>query len=280
MILTTSLKLNMLNERGDEILKEPKIGLALGSGGARGLAHIGVLKVLEEEKVPINMIAGTSMGALVASLYAAGQDIDALLKISRSFKRKYFIDMTMPKLGFVLGNRIKDFIRIFTYNKKIEELNLPVALVATDIHTGEKVVFREGPVAQAVRASISIPGIFVPESIDGRMLVDGGVSDRVPVSVVREMGADIVIAVDVSGLKKNPEITNIYDVILQSIDIMQQELISARALQSDIYLRPAVTNFSAYSFNEIDELISLGEKAAREEIESVKDIIRQWKEPT
>ena len=225
-------------------MKEPKIGLALGSGGARGLAHIGVLKVLEEENIPIDMIAGTSMGALVAAFYAAGQDIDALLKISRTFKRKYFIDMTMPKLGFVLGKRIKDFIRIFTFNKKIEELNLPVALVATDIHTGEKVVFREGPIAEAVRASISIPGIFVPETVNGRLLVDGGVSDRVPVSVVRDMGADIVIAVDVSGLKKNQEISTIYDVILQSLDIMQQELISNRALQSDIYLRPAVKNFS------------------------------------
>lgn len=258
-------------------LSGPKIGIALGSGGARGLAHIGVLKVLEEEKIPIHYIAGSSIGSLIASFYAAGQDIERMLKISQAFKRKYFIDVKVPKLGFIQGNRIKEFIRLFTYNKRIEELNIPTAIVATDIHTGEKVVFREGPIAEAVRASISIPGIFVPENFHGRMLVDGGVTDRVPVSVVRDMGADIIIAVDVSGLKKNPVITNIYDVILQSIDIMQQELISNRALQSDIYIRPAVEKFSAYSITEIDTIITLGEQAARNEINNIKDLIRQWK---
>lgn len=258
---------------------EPKIGLALGSGGARGFAHIGVLHVLEQEKIPIHMIAGSSMGALIAAFYGAGHSIDTMLKIAHSFQRKFFIDVTMPpKLGFIAGNRIKEFIRLFTHNKMIEELKPEISIVATNIKNGEKVVFNSGPVAEAVRASISIPGIFVPEIIDGKMLVDGGVADRVPVSVVKEMGADIVIAVDVSGLNKNPEITNIYGVILQSLDIMQQELVQNRKLLSDIYLRPPIEPFSSYAYDEIDTLVQAGEETTRKAIKKIKNVIQNWKE--
>lgn len=259
-------------------MAEPKIGLALGSGGARGLAHIGVLKALEREKIPISMIAGSSIGSLVGAFYASGQNIDAMVKISQKFKRKYFIDVTIPKLGFIMGNRIKEFIRVFTFHKNIEDLPIPLAIIATDLHTGEKVILREGPIAEAVRASISIPGIFIPENYQGRLLVDGGVSDRVPVSVVKDMGADIIIAVDVAGLKQNAEITNIYDVILQSLDIMQVELSEARALQSDIYIRPPVENYSSYAFAEFEQLILKGEEATKKDIPKIKQLIDMWKE--
>ena len=144
-------------------MREPKIGLALGSGGARGFAHLGVINVLKEEGIPIDLIAGSSMGALVGTLFAAGSDTERLYRMSRLFKRKYYLDFTLPKMGFVSGNRVKELIRVFTYGKRLEELDIPVAVVTTDIQTGEKVVFREGPIAPAVRASISIPGIFVPE---------------------------------------------------------------------------------------------------------------------
>lgn len=259
-------------------MAEPKIGLALGSGGARGLAHIGVLKALEREKIPISMIAGSSIGSLVGAFYASGQNIDAMVKISQKFKRKYFIDVTIPKLGFIMGNRIKEFIRVFTFHKNIEDLPIPLAIIATDLHTGEKVILREGPIAEAVRASISIPGIFIPENYQGRLLVDGGVSDRVPVSVVKDMGADIIIAVDVAGLKQNAEITNIYDVILQSLDIMQVELSEARALQSDIYILPPVENYSSYAFAEFEQLILKGEEATKKDIPKIKQLIDMWKE--
>src|SRR5690606_3313588 len=168
-------------------MKEPVIGLALGSGGARGFAHLGVLKVLLEEKISINLIAGTSMGSLVASFYGAGLDIDRLYKLALAFKRKYYLDFTVPKMGFIAGKRVKELIRIFTHGKNIEELDIPVRVVATDLMTGEKVVFDKGSIADAVRASISIPGVFIPEKLNGRLLVDGGVVDRVPVSVVKEM---------------------------------------------------------------------------------------------
>ena len=132
---------------------------------------------------------------------------------------------------------------------------IPVAVVATDFLSGEKVVFTEGPIDEAVRASISIPGIFVPEKVNGRLLVDGGVVDRVPVSVVKKMGADIVIAVDVSHIKKNAEITSIYDVIMQSLDIMQMELVENRQIASDVMIRPNVEKYSSRAFTNIEEII-------------------------
>jgi NTE family protein len=259
-------------------LPRPKIGLALGSGGARGFAHLGVIKVLKEAGIPIDMVAGSSMGALVACFYGAGLDIERLYKISSAFKRKYYLDFTVPKMGFIAGKRVKDLIRMFTHGKNIEELDIPIGIVATDLMTGEKVVFTKGSIADAVRASISIPGIFVPEKLNGRLLVDGGVVDRVPVSVVKDMGADLVIAVDVSHVKTNSEVTSIFDVIMQSLDIMQMELVNHRVIASDVIIRPRVDKYSSRAFTNIEEIISIGEEEARNQIDKIKDMIEHWKE--
>ncbi|MFC7321453.1 patatin-like phospholipase family protein [Halobacillus campisalis] len=263
-------------------MKQPKIGLALGSGGARGFAHLGVLKVLHENQIPVHMIAGSSMGALVGSLYAAGQKIDDLYKLAFTFKRKYYLDFTVPKMGFVQGRRIKEYIRLFTFGKTIEDFTIPMSIVATDLTTGGKKIFHKGPACDAVRASISIPGIFVPEKIDGRLYIDGGVIDRVPVSVVKDMGADIIIAVDCSHTDAEPTIHSIYDVIIQSIDIMQDELASVteRSSFTDIMIRPDVTKFSSRAFTDLQEIVKEGEKAAENEIDSILNKIRDWKEST
>jgi NTE family protein len=260
------------------LTKEPKIGLALGSGGARGFAHLGVLKVLHDEGISIDLIAGSSMGALVGSFYASGISIDRLYQFALAFKRKYYLDFTVPKMGFIAGNRVKELIRLFTHRKTFAELDIPVAVVATDLYDGKKVIFKDGPVADAVRASIAIPGIFVPEKIDGRLLVDGGVVDRVPVSVVKEMGADIVIAVDVSHVKRNEDITSIFDVILQSLDIMQDELVLHREIASDVMIRPHVEQYNSRAFTNIKEIIEIGEKEAIQHVEKIHMLIAQWKE--
>ncbi|WP_435367728.1 patatin-like phospholipase family protein [Mesobacillus subterraneus] len=264
--------------REEKALASPKVGLALGSGGARGFAHLGVIKVLRDEGIPIDLIAGSSMGALVASFYGAGLDVDRLYKLSRVFKRKYYLDFTVPKMGFISGKRVKELIRIFTHGKKIEELDIPIGIVATDLMSGEKVVFKNGPVAEAVRASIAIPGIFVPEKLDGRLFVDGGVVDRIPVSVAKEMGADIVIAVDVSNVKVNADITSIFDVIIQSIDIMQMELVANREIASDVMIRPKVEMYNSKAFTNIEEIIVIGEEEAKKHIDKIKHCIEQWKE--
>ena len=257
----------------------PKIGLALGSGGARGFAHLGAIKVLKEEGIPIDCIAGSSMGAMVGCFYGAGLDIERLYKLATAFKRKYYLDFTVPKMGFIAGKRVKELIRIFTHGKNLEQLEIPVRVVATDLMTGEKIVFEKGPIADAVRASISIPGIFVPEKLNDRLLVDGGVVDRIPVSVVREMGADIIIAIDVSHVKTNIEITSIYDVIMQSLDIMQMELVANREVASNVMIRPRVEMFSSRAFTNIEEIITIGEEETRKQVDSIKQVLNTWKEP-
>ncbi|GGE66408.1 NTE family protein [Priestia taiwanensis] len=256
----------------------PKIGLALGSGSARGFAHAGVLKVLKEENIPIDMIAGSSIGALAGTLYGAGSDVERLYRLAQLFKRKYYTDFIVPKMGLIAGNRIKEFMKLMTFGKTLEELDIPVAVVATDLSTGEKVIFTEGEIASAVRASISIPGIFVPEKIGDRLFVDGGLVERVPVSVARGLGADIVIGVDVSVIKRNQPIVSIYDVIMQSIDIMQNEGFRQHEIACDCMIRPKVNQFNARTFTQLDEIIEAGEVAAREHIEEIKALIANWKE--
>lgn len=214
---------------------------------------------------------------MVGCFYGAGLEIERLYKFSTAFKRKYYLDFTVPKMGFIAGKRVKELIRVFTHGKRIEELSIPVNVVATDIVTGEKVIFKDGPISDAVRASISIPGIFVPEKVNGRLLVDGGVVDRVPVSVVKEMGADIVIAVDVSHVKVNTEITSIYDVIMQSLDILQMENVKHREIASDFMIRPRVEMYSSKAFTNIEEIIMIGEEEARKHTQRIKETIHNWK---
>lgn len=254
----------------------PKIGLALGSGGARGFAHLGVLKALEDNDIPVHCISGSSMGALVGCFYAFGHDINQMIKLSAAFRRQYYLDFTVPKMGFVAGRRVKNLIRLFTHGKSIEELAIPLAVVATDLQTGERVIFTKGPISDAVRASISIPGIFVPEKMNDRLLVDGGVSDRVPVSAAKEMGADIVIGVDVSGINQKAEIMTIYDVIIQSIDILQMEIVAARENESDVMIRPPVELFNARAFTNIKEIIQIGEEAALRKMPDIIETINSW----
>ncbi len=251
--------------------KRKTVGLALGSGGARGLAHIGVLKVFERHQIPVDYIAGSSMGSLIGSLFASGIEPAMLEKLALNLKRKYWLDFTVPGMGFVNGEKIKEIIRLLTKNQCIEDLNIPLAIVATDIEARERVIFKKDSIADAVRASISIPGIFVPERLDGKLLIDGGVIERVPISVVKEMGADVVIAVDVvQSNQYNVRISTIFDVIAQTIDVMEQEIFRHRKSHADIMICPNVGKYSVTSFTNIDEIILEGERAAEEQIEHIK----------
>ncbi|MCT2538076.1 patatin-like phospholipase family protein [Aquibacillus koreensis] len=259
-------------------MSNPKIGLALGSGGARGFSHLGVIKVLKDYNIPIDYIAGSSMGALVGALYGAGQEIQDLYTLARTFKRKFFLDFTLPKMGFIQGNRIKEYLKLTTYNKRLEDFHIPVGIVTTNLYTGEKKVFFEGSAADAVRASISMPGILVPERIGGQLFIDGGVVDRVPVSVVKDMGADIVIGVDCSRFTINTNIYSIYDVMLQSIEIMQNKMVSFAGIDANIMLAPDVVEYNSRSFTNTLEIISQGEKEAEKNIDHIFRIIKSWKE--
>ena len=178
----------------------PKIGLALGSGSARGLAHLGVIRAIEDAGIKVDFIAGTSMGALVGAIHAAGK-LDDLEAAFRGFdwkKTASFFDVVLPKSGLLDGAKVSELVRAHIHADAIELLSKPFAAVATDIVSGEEVVICTGDVIEAVRASISVPGIFTPVRSNGRVLVDGGLTNPVPVSAVRAMGADIVIAVDLN----------------------------------------------------------------------------------
>ncbi|TPG76132.1 patatin family protein [Brevibacillus laterosporus] len=258
--------------------KRPTIGLALGSGGARGFAHIGILKVFEEHNIPIDYIAGSSMGSMVAAFYANGIKPDMMEKLAINLKRKHWLDLVVPHMGLVAGQKIKEIIRLLTHGKNIEELQIPLAIVATDIETGERVVFTEGPVDAAVRSSIAIPGIFVPERVNGRLLVDGGVIDRVPITVTREMGADLVLAIDVANFDTKMKVSTIFDVIAQTIDVMEREILRHRMLSADLVIRPEVGHIGSLSFTQIASIVELGEIAAQMYVDQIKEMIENWEE--
>ena len=181
------------------IAQKPKIGLALGGGAARGFAHIGVIKMLESHGIYPDYVVGTSAGAVVGSLYAAGYDAYAMQKIAQQLDEKVFADWTLGGRGLLKGEALQEYINQHLNKRPIEKLNRPFATVATDLNTGERVVFRTGDTGMAVRASAAVPGVFQPTQFRGHSYVDGGLTSPVPVQAAREMGADIVIAVDISS---------------------------------------------------------------------------------
>lgn len=255
----------------------PRIGLALGAGGARGFAHIGVLEVLEEHGIRASILAGSSMGSLIASLYAGGYSPDMMEKLAVNLKRKHWIDLTVPGMGFVIGEKLRQLVELLTKGKKIEELALPLAIVATDLNRGERVVFREGYIYEAVRASVSIPGIFIPYQLGDRLLVDGGVVDRVPIEVAKDMGADLVIGVDCGPSARPVPVQTFFDVITQTIDVMENEIFKYRLLHADVMVSPKVGQYSSTAFTNIQEIIDEGRLAAQQSIPFIKDKIAEWR---
>lgn len=257
--------------------KKPVIGLALGSGGARGFAHIGVIRTLEEAGIQVNYLAGSSIGALVATMYGVGHSIATLETFAKLFKRKFYLDFTVSRQGLIAGEKIESLVRLLAKSKTFAELDYPVQVVATDLLTGEKVVIKDGDVAKAVRASMSIPGIFKPVQWGERLLVDGGVVERVPVSVVREMGADLVIAVDVSFFRSNLVMPSIHEIVMQTMDIMGRELAKKQESQGDILIRPIIKHSAPLDFSETQLLIEQGAQACKEQLPQIKKMIDQWR---
>lgn len=204
------MKLNPFNTR---------IGLALGGGAAKGIAHIGVLKAFEEEHIPIHCISGTSVGALVASYHAFGRPAESILSICSTLNLSKILNFTLERGGLFSTNAIRDMIHRDLGDVRIEDANIPLAICATDIETGEQLIFREGNLADVVCASMAVPGLFVPVEINGRTLVDGGLVENVPISPLAKMGAGITVAVDLSHVSRYPKPDNTFDVITNAINI-------------------------------------------------------------
>ena len=256
---------------------QPCIALVLGAGSARGLAHIGVIQVLLEHQVPFNLIVGSSMGAMIGGIYACGTDIYMLDRLVEYMNHGVLYDVNLPRLGFMAGRKISAFLDLLTKKKTFDQLEIPLLVVATDLVTGKRVVIDEGSVAQAIRASISIPGIFRPVRDGERILVDGAVTDRLPVIPARERGADIVIAVDVTfGEGKQVVIRNTWDVIMISLEILQRQQFDAVSCQADVLIQPAVGGYLPQDFDRSRELVDLGREAALARIEEIKAVIRRW----
>jgi len=256
---------------------EPKIGLALGAGGAKGLAHIGVLQVLEEAKIPIHLITGSSMGAAIGSIYAAGAQLEMMAKLAKELNNSHFIDLVIPKWGLIKGKKAHDLLRLMTHNKNFSELEIPVGIVATDLETGERVVFTEGNVANAVRASIAVPGVVEPFRLDNRLLVDGAVVDRVPAQLAKEMGADLVIAVDLQYHNRvKVEINTIYDVIMQSIELLERQIRNYYSSHADIIVKPKVNDYSWTDFEAAGHFIEKGRLACWEVLDEIKEKIANF----
>ncbi|PTM59110.1 patatin-like phospholipase family protein [Desmospora activa] len=257
-------------------MAKPKVGLALGSGGARGLAHIGVLKVLQQENISVDFVAGSSMGSLVGVLFANELPLDMVEQLAIHLPRNRWLDLTVPKRGFVIGKKVKELIRLLTHGKNLEDFPIPIAVVATDLVKGEQVVFRNGPADLAVRASISIPGIFEPVEWKGRTLVDGGVIDRIPIQVLKQMGADVIIAVDVVPDSPQVRIDTYFDVIAQTLSVMEREILNHRSVAANVLIHPDLEEISPTAFTDVDECIRRGEEAARAQLDSIRNLIGEW----
>ncbi|MCL4475313.1 MAG: patatin-like phospholipase family protein [Nitrospirae bacterium] len=254
-------------------VRPAKVALVLGAGSSRGFAHIGVLKVLESNKIPIHMIVGTSAGSFVGSLYAYGFNAFQLQKMSFSLEKGDIIDLTIPDNGFIKGEKLEEFINSTVKNTPLEKMRIPFYPVATDIQTGQEVVFGKGNTGTAVRASCSIPGIFRPVKSEGRMYVDGGVVSPVAVDVARRMGADVVIAVDIASAVSEVQPESTIDTMLQSVSIMYSKLSVIQLNKADVVIKPKVAYIGASDFSKRHEAVLEGEKAALEALPAIQNII-------
>jgi NTE family protein len=258
-----------------EAKRVPAIGLALGGGFARGIAHVGVLKVLEEEGIPVRMIAGTSVGALIGAAYCSGVTIAELEEVAYKVRFTTFARWTLSRYGFATNDRMVSFLTRTLKVQTFEELRIPLGVTATDFNTGEGMVFTSGSIIDPVRASCAYPGMFLPVEIRGRWLVDGMLSNPVPTRPLRAMGAERVLAVQLKGQwSKTTAPRHLFDVIGQSFAIAQDMMSSVWRSAADLVIEPDVAGFDYDDFKRAGELIRVGETAMRRALPEV----RKWLE--
>lgn len=240
----------------------PRIALALGGGAARGFAHIGVIKALEAQGIVPDIVVGTSAGAVVGALYAAGMSGFELQRLALEMKEDMVADWTLPDRGVLKGEALQEFIHRKVRGRTLDKLARPFGAVATDLQSGEMVLFRVGNTGMAVRASSSVPGVFQPVEIGGREYVDGGLTSPVPVRAARSMGADFVIAVDISSVGRRGRPSGTLEVLLQTFAIMGQALSRHELREADVVIRPRTAAVSSTDFEDRHLAILEGEKAA------------------
>lgn len=255
------------------VTKPARVAVVLGAGASKGFAHVGVLKVLEMNRIPVHMIVGTSVGSFVGSLYACGYDAFTLQKMALVLERDDLVDLVLPNNGFVEGKKLENWVNRAVRNTPIEGMRIPFHAVATNIQTGEEIVFGTGNTGMAVRASCSIPGIFRPARIAGQTYVDGGTVDPVAVDVARRYGADVVIAVDISGGVDRSVPESTLETILKSVDIMYSRIAQAQTGRADVLIRPNVAGIGSADFTKRHQAILEGERAAQAALPQIQAIL-------
>lgn len=253
----------------------PKIALVLGGGAAKGFAHIGVIKALEAQGIVPDIVVGTSAGAVVGVLYAAGYNGFELQKIALQLEEAQLSDWSLPDRGVIKGEALQNFINKTLRGRTLEKLNRTFGVVATDLKTGEPIVFRTGDSGMAVRASASVPGVFQPVDISGKEYVDGGLVSPVPVRAARAMGADFIIAVDISSRPQQAKTRSTLDVLLQTVSIMGQAISKQELKEATVVIRPAIHEISSTDFQTRHLAVLEGEKAASMMMPEVKSKLQK-----
>ena len=244
-----------------------KVGLALGGGGAKGVSHIGVLKALEDAKVRPDFIAGTSVGAMVAAMYAFNVSINTITNIARDLTLSQITTFKLNKTGFFTADPLKEILVEYLGEANIEDSSIPLAIVATDLKKGEEVIFTHGPLADAVCASASIPGVYIPMKMGERTLVDGGIVQSVPVGAVKDMGAGVIIASQLGGVGVYEEPKNVLDVMRNAFDIALSRRTREEVKEADLVIAMDLRDFSiADNTERYDELFTIGYDTATKEL--------------
>jgi NTE family protein len=252
--------------------RAPRLGLALGGGAARGFAHVGVIQVLEQNGIRPDLVIGTSAGSLVAALYASGMDATALERAALSMEEATLTDWTLPfnGRGVLRGDALARYVRQAVGGRLIEQMPLPLGILATDLGNGQGTVFRRGDAALAVRASSAVPGVFTPVSIAGRDYVDGGLVAPVPVSQARAMGAEVVLAVDISADPEGNDASGLLKTLLQTTAIMGQSINRHELRGADVVLRPALSGVGSADFASRQRSIAAGRAAMQAALPRLK----------
>ena len=250
--------------------RPPRIGLALGGGAARGFAHIGVIEVLEENGIHPDIVTGTSAGSLVAALYASGRTGRELETIALNMDESALTDWSFPGRGLIRGEALAHYVREATGNKPLEQMKIPLGIVATDLDTGKPILFRRGDVGTAVRASSAVPAVFQPVRIGTHEYVDGGLTSPVPVRSARDMGADVIIAVDISQLPDGGDTSNALHMLLQTFSIMGRSINELELKEAEIVLHPKLPGVAGTDFTVRKKNIEAGREAALAMLPAIK----------
>jgi len=259
------------------VRKPLRLGLALGGGAARGFAHVGVLQVLEEAGIKPQLLVGTSAGSMVAAFYASGRDGAQLQKLAETMEEAAITDWNLPlsSRGLLKGDGLARYVASVTAGKRIEDLAMPLGIVATDLHSGTGVLFQKGDIATAVRASSAVPAMFDPVRIGGREYVDGGLVSPVPVRYARQMGADVVLAVDISSNPESNQTTGILQVLLQTFSIMGKGIKEYELREAEIVVKPALDGVGSTAFSERQRSIQAGRLAMQQALPELRRYLQR-----